>query len=856
MKKTKFIFIIVFLILTNLGCSKINSVDIVKNEKNAIRIADQIDAQIKANLGFTKIEENSEIALFVNGTTAEFYVQDLKTGNNWYSNPQDRMEDALASNHNKFLLGSQLSVEYIDKTNKKFYLNTAENSIESGNYFFSKIENGVRITYDMSDGTKTFVVPKIIRKDRLEKFLLSMSVEDKTYIEERYELQTIKNVNEEMRKLLISTYPSIVNSDIYVLVGDMPDFVMTRINTKLELAGYKPEDLQTDNEMNFIAPPVESVKISVAMEIVVDMNSVTVNIPQKEIIGSENVRFTKMDVLPFFGAGGLKDEGYMFIPDGCGTIINFNNGKKQYDAIKVPVYGNDLAIEKKTQLVKQQQAYLPVFGINKKTNGLFAMIESGESLAVINADISGRFNSYNFTYPTFDLIKYSSIELPYGDYDPVEIFAKNSLSTDLKVRYAVLNGENSGYSGMARYYRHHLEKNKLIKQNNIVKGSTLNIELIGAVDNTRSVFGVPVKGNVALTKYSEVETVIKAFQQKSIKNISLKYTAWGNDGKRNSVNNSIKTIKQLGTNSDFVKMIESIKQMGISLFFDVDFLGVGKDDYFDSFYPERDAARNLTNDIMHVYNYDLATKDRILKSGKTLVKPSKISYFLDGYLEEYEQFGIKGISASSLGTDLYSDFYLSQNTNRNDSQGFIDEQFKKIKDNGYEIFSSGANLYSLKYLSLVDNVPEQSSGYYITDYDVPFYQMIIGDNIQYFSTPVNISSDNIKSKLKTFEYGSSPSLLLTFSPNSALKDTEYDFYSTNYSNWISFTTNLYNEIDAEFSKIESRRIINHTREQENCYRTTYGDGTSVYVNYNDYEVVADNIILPSKSYKVVKGSVK
>ena len=48
-----------------------------------------------------------------------------------------------------------------------------------------------------------------------------------------------------------------------------------------------------------------------------------------------------ISILPYFGAAGLEDSGYMLIPDGSGALINFNNQKASYGAYSQNVYGRD-----------------------------------------------------------------------------------------------------------------------------------------------------------------------------------------------------------------------------------------------------------------------------------------------------------------------------------------------------------------------------------------------------------------------------------------------------------------------------------------------------------------------------------
>ena len=67
-------------------------------------------------------------------------------------------------------------------------------------------------------------------------------------------------------------------------------------------------------------------EIPVEYKIDEDCFVVTVIIP--EIKETKDYKITAINVLPMFGAGNSTENGYIFVPDGCGALVQFNNGKK------------------------------------------------------------------------------------------------------------------------------------------------------------------------------------------------------------------------------------------------------------------------------------------------------------------------------------------------------------------------------------------------------------------------------------------------------------------------------------------------------------------------------------------------
>ena len=56
-----------------------------------------------------------------------------------------------------------------------------------------------------------------------------------------------------------------------------------------------------------------------------DGDKLVVEVPLNEIEYKDNYPIYYLNVLPYFGAGGVEDEGYMLVPEGGGAFINFNN---------------------------------------------------------------------------------------------------------------------------------------------------------------------------------------------------------------------------------------------------------------------------------------------------------------------------------------------------------------------------------------------------------------------------------------------------------------------------------------------------------------------------------------------------
>lgn len=48
-----------------------------------------------------------------------------------------------------------------------------------------------------------------------------------------------------------------------------------------------------------------------------------------------------------------------------------------------------------------EDARIPVFGMKNGDSAFLGRITGGDALAIVNADVSGKLNSYNYVYPEF-----------------------------------------------------------------------------------------------------------------------------------------------------------------------------------------------------------------------------------------------------------------------------------------------------------------------------------------------------------------------------------------------------------------------------------------------------------------------
>ena len=110
--------------------------------------------------------------------------------------------------------------------------------------------------------------------------------------------------------------------------------------------------------------PEDDIKVTLEYEL--SNSYLSVKVPKKGISESGENRLLEISVLPYFGCGSFDDNGTILLPDGCGTVIEMNNGKSSGSAIHERIYGDDVVASPDRLVTERKNMQFPVFGIGRK----------------------------------------------------------------------------------------------------------------------------------------------------------------------------------------------------------------------------------------------------------------------------------------------------------------------------------------------------------------------------------------------------------------------------------------------------------------------------------------------------------
>ena len=85
--------------------------------------------------------------------------------------------------------------------------------------------------------------------------------------------------------------------------------------------------------------------------------------------------------------------------------------------------------------------------------------------------------------------------------------------------------------------------------------------------------------------------------------------------------------------------------------------------------------------------------------------------------------------------------------------------------------------------------------------------------------------------------------------------TDYNqLFSSAYSMWKDDIIEAYAVLEEVLAPVQNEAIVSHEKLAKDVYCTAYGNGTRIYVNYNDETVTVDGIEIGALGYKVMGGN--
>ena len=593
--------------------------------------------------------------------------------------------------------------------------------------------------------------------------------------------------------------------------------------------------------------------IPVCFELMEDYLDVHVIV--EDIEENSDARITQISLLPFFGAGGLKDSGYALIPDGSGSLMSFNKSVKNLSQYTGYIYNRDktASSDSASYVDLNETISLPVYGIQKNGAAYLSVITKGAGSSAIRANVSRLFNSYN-SVSSHIIIRDTQTRRNSTGSTGVGMYYSDQTSGDLRIRLYPLSHENASYVGMAKRYSEYLVKEEgLAEKVNDKVSNAINVELFCAVKSPTHFLGIPYTGVKKLTSFEDVKTIIDDLNSKGVDNAVITLSGWNAGGLESTLNTDVSVDKKVGKVKDIKSLVAYAEEKGVEIVFDNDvqtfFYGTSEVKKF------KHTAFSLSNTPVTVYPFSKSLNRSVMTgSFFNLIHPEFMVDFTDELVDNSLKAGIKNFSFKSAGTDPYAAYNKGRLSTRDKSVEYMQQLFNNVNEKTDGIVS--ANIGNSFVLGSVDNIietPVYSSDLIMSQTSVPFYQIVLRGHVNLAATAMNLSSEVSELELKCAETGSSLFYQLMYSPSTAFENTSFsDYYACSYTDYAPILEETYARMKKVYDAIGSSEIKDHVINGK-IRVTTFSNGAKVYTNYGEKAETVDGVKIDARSYTVVGG---
>lgn len=797
--------------------------------------------------------ENEELKLVMDAVTTQFSLTVKDTGEVWYSNPVGAAEDPLAFSKEKSKLQSTLLLTYSTINGVDTMYNTYEHSMLNQLYEVEQGEDYIRVDYTLGDVEREYVLPVVMTEDRYKEYLNRATGSVKMMLSNYFKKYDINKLKEDEKAEILERYPLVETTVIYAISDGANSGIREKLEEFfVEEMSYTYEEYLTDKEEDHGTVTNDKPVFNLSLIYRLDGNDLIAEIPYDSFEYWEDRPVYQVSILPYFGAAGTEDEGYMLVPEGGGALIEYNNGKLNQTSYYADVYGWDMCIDRDAVILESKTAF-NVFGAATGDASYLCILEEGASSASVRADISGRTNSYNYISATHGLLKREQYDVSNKYNGDMFVYEKALPAGESIVqRYSFVN--SGSYVDMAKAYQGYLlEKYADTLAKKDTTEAPVVVEIVGAVDKIKQVMGVPVSKPLALTTYDETTALVEELKASGMNELSVKVTGWANGGVQQKILNKVKTVNQLGSKKDLQNLVNTANNLGVSVYLDGITNYAIDSDFADGFVTFTDAARFISKEKAELYEYSTtAYSKRDDLQPYYLLKAAEIRAMIQNLADATASYGA-GVSFADVGKDLSSDFTKKNPTSRENMMREQAATLKTLSENQNIMINYG-NIYAAPYVDIVTNMRFSGAGYSILDKQVPFYQLALHGYVNYTGEALNLTKNLTDELLKSAEYGAGLAFTIMQESPFTLQNTLYtEYFGSEYSACSADMYNIYNRYNSELGHVFDQQMVNHEFITEEVRCTTFADGTKAYVNYSYADFTTnDGTIVPARDYLVTR----
>ncbi len=580
-------------------------------------------------------------------------------------------------------------------------------------------------------------------------------------------------------------------------------------------------DFQTLDQGFSAAVEFTEYGISVTVIVQLEPNGVSVQVPFEAIVqASPEYKLGKLYVYPFFAAT-LEDQvpGYMFLPDGSGSLVRFAETTKAKNMFYGRYYGQDLgmivALPYDDMTRRAYTISLPVFGMvhGEMQNAFLSIVEKGAAYGELQAHPAGITTRFNFLYSAF-VYNESYFQATNRAGAGVTTLQPNTNAFDVLIHYRFLTGEQADYVGMAKSYQQYLVgRGDLAKVADPESDIGIKLEFL-AGDKQKVLFW---QRFIPMTTIAQVSSILEDL---AVGNPEVVYYGWQPLGASSMPPSRLKIERTLGSMSQLRALIDEVKAGGGNFYLYLDPQAAIRDE--QGYSPRNDLAMSITN-------FNLVGYHR-----------NKVNYYLNyetlsqRYASLHDDVAAElqaGLALDQIGSMLYSDFKSNHVLNREEA---IHQYQELLRGNAGGTAFYLPNDYMFAQMQAYYDMPLGNSGYIYTTEAVPFLQIVLAGYVPYYGPALNFSSNLQDDLLKHVDYGVYPSYFLTNEVTAKILETRSNWiYSSSIGQWSQEVEQTYQWLNSLLGPVKGQEITARQVLAEGVFATTYGNGKLIIVNYTN-----------------------
>lgn len=582
----------------------------------------------------------------------------------------------------------------------------------------------------------------------------------------------------------------------------------------------------TPSEQGFSAQVTfEDYGITVGLILQLTAYGVRVEVPF-QLIREEDSRFRlgRLFLFPFLGATrGGSTPGYMFLPDGTGSLIRFADTTRASSIFRGRYYGPDLgmiaALPFDPLINRPHPISLPVFGMvhGEGQNAFLAVIEQGAAYGELQAHPADVLTNFNFSHNAF-IYNESYFQATNRAGAGVTVVQRQPNAFDVVMHYRFLTGREADYVGMARSFQQHLVERGLLRK---VPAANPNIgirlEFLGG-DKERVLLWHRF---VPMTTIHQLGEILTRLQ---LDNPQVIYYGWQPLGASSLPPTSLTLECSLGSLSELRALAEQVAADGgqFWLYLDPQAALQGEPGYS----PRHDLALAIINRHLASYSRHQHQPSFLFNLDALQRRYTALAADVAASLPEV------GLALHGIGWLLYGDFRAGRPLlNREEA---IKAYQTLLAASPLRLSFYRPNDYLLGLAQAFYDMPLGDNGLIFTSETVPFLPIVLRGYVPYYGPPLNFSSDLQEDLLRHADFGLYPSFFLTYQATANMLNTPSRWiYTSSYAQWGERIRHAYRWLNALLAPVRGEKIIARRELAEGVFATTYANGRVIVVNYTN-----------------------